>query len=298
MTAIAGMVLVLAWCEHSEDVAMAQVKGAQAQVAAAFESVRKGDMSHIGALVRHGDAVIPAATPFVTDGDPVIRREAVALLDAIDSVSAASAALPALADTSPDVAERAARLILRVVLRTGADKVAGLDVAPEPPPAQGVPGAARLLLLGFTREGEPMLRAALSERRLVKLTDGDAPVDAALPAAIALSLRGDASARQRVRERIANGPTASMEFLLQVVDMIDAPDLLQALATRTLADKDATASGLPASIEPRRRVADLAVETFIRRLKLPVDIDLHQARTYSEEEIAAVLKAVLAITPQ
>jgi hypothetical protein len=292
------MVLMLAPLERNEDIAMAQVTGVLPQVAAAFESVRKGDASRIGGLVHYGDAVIPAVTPFVTDGDPAVRREAVALLDAIDSASAASAALPALEDASLEVAERAARLILRIVLRMGADKIAGFDAAQTLSTAQGAPGAARLLLLGFTHGEESTLRTALSANRLVKLTDGDAPVDAALPAAVALSLRGDDDARERLAERIAGNSTASLKFLLQVIDMIDAPELLQALAHRTLADKAEIASGLPAGVEPRRRVADLAVETFIRRLKLHTDIAIHPTKRYSAEEIAAVRRAVLESTPQ
>jgi HEAT repeat protein len=293
-----GIVLTLMPFERNEEIAMAQAAGAPQQIAAAFESVRKGDASLIGGLVHYGDAVIPAVLPLVTDTDPAVRREAVALLDAINDASAAAAVTPALQDTSPEVAERAARLILRIVLRLGVDKIQGFDAARTLPAEHGSPGASRLLLLGFTHGGESALRTALSAKRLVKLTDADEPVPAALPAAIALSLRGDSKARAQLAERISGDSAASLIFMLQVVDMIYAPELLQALARRTLADDTAIASGLPAGIEPRRRVADLAVESFIRRLKLNTGIAIHPAASYSATDVAAVRDAVVRNTPQ
>src|SRR5262245_44233926 len=74
---------------------MADTSALLTEVAAVFDAVRGGDLSRVGKLVAHGDSIIPAVAPLLQDPNATVRREAVALLDAIDSKAAAQTALQA-----------------------------------------------------------------------------------------------------------------------------------------------------------------------------------------------------------
>jgi hypothetical protein len=299
--------LALASCKASEEVPVPQKPDIATEIQTAFAAVRTGDAGLVGALARHGDAIVPAVSLLVTDSNATVRREAVAVLGAVDTSLAATAALPALADVSPDVAERAARVVLQATLRNGPDVIPGLQAAMAAAAKNPVPGAAQLLLAGFNTGDTQMLEATLAQNaqasgpraRLVKLADSDAAVDAALPAALALSRRGHPAARQQLTDRLAGKPSpATLEFMLKVISMIDAPALLQALAGQSLGNQQEIADGLPAGIAPRRRICDLAVEAFTARLGLHTGIVLNPSSRYSRTDIETVRKAVLSATPQ
>src|SRR5262245_44517562 len=74
-----------------------------ADVTAVFEAVRNGDASRTGILVKYGDSVIPAIAPLLKDTSAGVRREAVAILDALDSKRSAAAAIAALNDTDSNI---------------------------------------------------------------------------------------------------------------------------------------------------------------------------------------------------
>ena len=277
---------------------MAQTSAIRAETTAAFDAVRAGDSSRVGMLVKYGDEIIPEVAPLLKDPNADVRLEAIALLDALDSKAAAQAAIPALGDSKSDIGSRAARLVYRSVMRSGPADFGNLGAALSIPQAQSQQDAAKLLLLGFSAAGEAVLRSALTGGPLVKLSEDGPAVRAALPAEIALSLRGARDARARLIERIQAGNEADLEFLLRVIGMIDAPEILHALADRTLGNEQPIGGGLPSGVTPRRRMTDLAVEEFIARLGLKTDIELKPVKRYSSAEIDRVRKAVSASMPQ
>ena len=277
---------------------MADTPAMRAATTAAFEAVRNGDASQTGKLVEYGDSIVPVIAPLLRDSNADVRLEAIALLDALDSEPAAQAAVTALNDSNPDIGSRAARLVFRSVIRHGADGFTRLGAALAAKPTDVQRDAAKLLLLGFTSEGEATLRSALGDGPLVKLSDDGPAVRATLPAEISLSLRGAKDAHARLIERIGAGNAAELEFLLRVVAMIDAPEILHALAERTLGNERAIGGGVPSGATPLRRMTDLAVEAFINRLRLDTGIETTAVKRYSPAEIERVRKAVLASVPQ
>ncbi len=276
---------------------MADTSSMRADVAAAFDAVRGGDSSRTGKLVKYGDKVIPAIAPLLKDADASVRLEAIAILDALDSKRSAEAAIGALNDTASNIGQRAARLVYRAVMRHGADDFPGLSAALTAPSAAPAPDAARLLLLAFAPGGEVTLRTAVGSGSLVKLSDGGPAVEAALPADIALSRLGVGDARSRLLDRIGTGNAADLEFLLVTIGMIDAPEILHALAALALGDGREVGGGMPAGVSPARRMTDNAVEAFITRLDLQTGIKTAPVKRYSPEEIDRVRKAVSASIP-
>ena len=193
---------------------MAQEGNVSAKVEAVFAAVARGDAGDTDALLALGDAIVPAVSGYLSSGDENVRTEAVALLAALQSEVAATALLPALADPSAAIRERAARAVLAQVLRAG--EFTGLDAAAAKGLAAGEPSAAALLLGAFSEGAEDILRRASTSTRLVKLANSDLPVPASLPAQVALSHLGDSSARSALNERIARGEVAELLFLLDV----------------------------------------------------------------------------------
>jgi len=278
-------------------IAMADTSAMQAAVTAVFEAVRAGDSSRVGTLVKYGDEVVPAVAPLLRDPNGTVRREAVALLDALDSKPAAQAAVRSIADPTSDIGSRAARLVFRSVMRHGAADIANLGSALAARPAQPR-DAATLLLLGFSTDGENTLRSALADSALVKLSDDGPAVRVALPAELSLSRRGARDARARLLDRIRAGDAPDLEFLLRAIGMIDAPEVLHALAARTLGDERAVGGGVPAGVTPPRRMTDLAVEAFVARLGLAIGIEMTPVKRYAPAEIDQVRKAISARMPQ
>jgi hypothetical protein len=277
---------------------MADTSALRNEVTTVFDAVRSGDSSRVGKLVSHGDGIIPAVAPFLQDPNAAVRREAIALLDALDSKAAALAAVRSLGDADADIARRAARLLFRSVMRHGPEGFTDLGAALMTRPGQVQQDAAKLLLLGFTDGGEAILRGALTNSPLVKLSDDGPAVRAALPADLSLSRRGAADARTRLLERINAGQAADLEFLLRSIGVIDAPSVLHALALRALGDERPIGGGVPSGAEPSRRMTDLAVEAFIARLGLKTGIETSPVKRYSSAQIETVRKAVSAGLPQ
>ena len=147
---------------------MADTSTMRADVAAAFTAVRGGDASRIGKLVRYGDSLIPAMAPLLKDADAGVRREAIAVLNALDSKGSAKAAIAALDDRDSDIGQRAARLVFRAVMRHGKDALPGLGAALSKPSSDAAPDAARLLLLGFAPSGKGKLKSAQDSTSLSK----------------------------------------------------------------------------------------------------------------------------------
>lgn len=269
------------------------------QVRSTFEAVREGDASGVGRLVRHGEALIPSIVPLLDDRNAKVRLEAVSLLDALDSKEAAQAAIAALDDEDSDIRTRAARLVFRAVMLHGPGEFPGLESAlATSEGGSPSPDAARLLLLAFAPGGEPVLESALDDDRLVKLSDDRPAVEAALAAEVALSRRGSGEARSRLLDRISAGETADLVFLLEAIAMIDAPEILHALAERTLSNEQEIGGAVPAGVSPGRRITDLAVEAFISRLDLRTGIETSAVKRYGPEEIEQVRSAIAGSIPR
>ena len=140
----------------------------------AVAAVARGDASDTDTLLALGDAIVPAVSGYLSSADENVRTQAVALLAALGTESAAKALLPSLADSSAAIRERAARGILAEVMKTG--KLAGLDSAVAKGLAAGEPGAAALLLGAFSEQSRGLLGQAVGSTRLVKLADASRPV--------------------------------------------------------------------------------------------------------------------------
>jgi hypothetical protein len=278
--------------------AMADNSALRAEAAKVLEAIRGGDLSQTQRLLDYGDAAASALKPFLADRNSDIRREALAVLAALDSKIAARTAVAALADTDPDIRERAARIVYQGVMRHGTSAFPELQTASIAKSAGSSPDAAKLLLLAFVPHSEAALREALGKHYLVKLTEGGPAVEASLPAEVALSRLGVSEARQRLQERIAAGTTAELHFLLDAIAMIDAPEILHTLASHTLGDKREIGGGLPSGASPMRRLTDLAVDAFITRLKLETGVATAPVKLYSPEEIGKVREGILAAIPQ
>ena len=122
-------------------------------------------------------------------------------------------------------------------------------------------------------------------------------MEAALAADVALSRLGENGARQRLLDRIGAAQAAELEFLLDVLGMIDAPEVLLALAAATLGNEREVGGGMPSGASPARRLTDNAVEAFIARLALNTGTETAPSKRYTPEEIERVRKAVAAGLP-
>ena len=274
---------------------MANQENAAAKVETVFAAIARGDASDTDTLLALGDAIVPAVSGYLSSADENVRTQAVALLAALGTGSAAKALLPTLADSSDAIRERAARGILAEVMKTG--KLAGLDSAVAKGLAAGEPGAAALLLGAFSEQSRGPLGQAVGSTRLVKLADGSRPVTAGLAAQVALSSIGDSSAGTALEKTIAGDDIDELIFLLDVLPLIDKPTLIHSLAAQTLDDERHVAGGVPAGAEPARRVADRAVDALVARLNLKVSFDPNEAGRYTAAQIAEVRKAVSASIP-
>lgn len=263
---------------------MSESESIEAEVSEAFVAVREGDLSLTGGLVQYGDRVAAHLAPLVNDKDKAVRGEVVVLLGALESETGAKAIVPFLSDPEDDIRERSAGAVYRFVAREGAvidfesQLLSGVE--------KGQPGAAALLLLGHCEGGEEALARHESDERLVRLAQGGPVVPAKLPATVALSLLGDGEARARLIAAIDDGELRTLRFLLDAITSLDSPEVLHALADKTLTDAREVHSGVPAGAVPARRLEDLAVEIFVDRLALRPRFEIETSRRYEDEEIA------------
>lgn len=167
---------------------------------------------------------------------------------------------------------------------------------------QGNDAAAALLLLGYF-PGESSLNTlqALNERA------GDAQTELAtwapvvpvhLPVAVSLSRLGDQAGRLMLLQTSAEGSLVEREFLLSVLRELDSPEVLHTLAAGTLGDTSEIGGGVPSGVQPQRRLCDLAVVSFVKRLNLPVSFTVNDRRQFTPAEIDAVRQAMAGSLPR
>jgi hypothetical protein len=133
--------------------------------------------------------------------------------------------------------------------------------------------------------------------KLAKLRPWTAAVPIPLVVDLALSRRGDAAARLALLEMVGEGSLEVDAFLLDVLREVDEPKVLQALK-KALDDEREVSGGVPSGAEPRRRLADQAVDSFVERLNLSVGFRRDSSRRYSSEEIAEVKSLIGSSIPQ
>lgn len=266
-------------------------------IAAAFEALRQGDASQTGALVRYGDEAIEAIARYLDDTDERVRTEAVAVLAAIGGSKSTIALVDVLDDKASAIQDKAAFAVLAHALQYGISDLPALSPKLVAGASVNKPNASALLLLGYVSDGDDVLQGALSETRLVKLNQAGIAVPANLPAGIALSRRGDDRARNWLEKKISNGDAATVDFLLDVLGVIDAPVLLVALASVSLADDRPWRGGIPSGGEPSLRVMDKAVGAFVQRLALETEFELSDLTRYSPEQIDMVRKLIFDSLP-
>lgn len=255
------------------------------RVRAAFQAVRDGDLGPASALQKAGPAVVPLLPPFLADPSEDVRRESVSLLAVVGGTAALPLLARALDDPSPEVRDRAA---LAIYQGYPPDQLAGVGTTLAAGVARGEPSAAALLLLSYFpgEKSERVLRGLPEGAPPVKLFPWSAPVAAVLPARVALARLGDAGMRRAVAAAAERGEQDELEFLLAALPEIEAPEVLRALVG-AFSDTREAGVVLPVS-DSGRRICDVAVNAFVRRLRLATSFGLSEVTPYEAEKIAEV----------
>ena len=273
-----------------------------AQVEAAFAAARQENYEPISQLAEQGAKVIPYLKTYLQDDNEMLRLQAVALLATATNPIAIPLLALALRDPLQDIRARAALALYErhdpLLLAERPEVGKALQVSID----QGNDAAAALLLLGyFPSESSLKTLRALNEKA------GDAQTELAtwapvvpvrLPVAVSLSRLGDRAGRLALLQTSAAGSLAEREFLLSVLREIDSPEVLHALAAGTLSDMREIGGGVPSGIQPQRRLCDLAVVSFVKRLNLPVNFTVNNQRQFLPAEIDAVRQAIAGSLPR
>lgn len=272
-----------------------------ARVRQAFESARGGDLQPSAQLAEAGLAVARHVAPYVKDPSEDVRRQAVAVLGAVGGKAALAPLLQALNDAAPDIQEMAAVAVYDRYSPRQVAAEAGAGAALRKAAREGSRSPAVPLLLAYFPGAAT--RAALAELRKrvepsqVRMRSWSLPVPGSLPVAVALSRLGDAEARKELLAAIDKGDQGEVEFLLGALREVDSPEVLHA-AARALEDTRPVDHRVPAGVEPRPRLCDVAAGAFITRLKLKVPFEVSSGAQYSPEQIELVRRAIRSAIPQ
>lgn len=272
-----------------------------AKVKAAFNAARRGDLQPSAELAGYGRAAAPLVAPYVGDPNEDVRRQAVAVLRAVGGKAALAPLVRALNDAAPDIRDMAAAAIY--------DGYPPKTVAAEPQAGEALRKAARggvsspavPLLLGYFPGADTV--AALAELRRrnpqeqVRMRSWSIPVPVSLPVAMALSRLGAGDGRKELLSAIQKGEQGELELMLEALRDVDAPEVLHAL-TQVLDDTRPVDNRVPAGVEPRPRLCDVAVGAFVTRLKLKVGLKVNPAVQYTPAQIDEVRRAVGGAIPQ
>lgn len=271
---------ILPWAIFAMAAAVAANVEPKAAVDEAFAKVRKGDLSSTGDLVKIGPAAVPHVAHYLTDANPKVRTEAVALLGAIGGTAACAALSSPLRDEAADLRDRAALAFYLKCPRGAVDctKLAsGMAMSDSP-------SAAAILLAGYCPAAREMLRRTRAGN--TKLDNHSPVVPVRLVAAVALLRHGDMAVATAKSPR----SQAEIEFLLEVLSDIQDPSwLLSSLDDRRSV---LAATGAPRGVVPVRRVCDKAAEAFAERFSIP--FETRPGKRYTPAEIASVRNGVRA----
>ncbi|UFI04137.1 hypothetical protein [Roseibium aggregatum] len=253
------------------------------------------------AVVEAGPAAVaPLAARLAAAKTTDEKSTLVDLLSAVGGADALAPVLPYISDADPDLRARASAAALKVVLANGppsgpvAEQLqTEVTAALEAPDAEG-----GVLLLGALAPGaEDALETHLSGTRLVKAQPQEPTAPAALAARLALSALGDDEARTSLLRQIPEAEPDSLVFMLKALPLIDAPEVLHALAATTLSSDAPVADGLPSGVEPAREVADIAVEAFVARLSLTPGFKVTPGSIYTADQRAEVERLITGSIP-
>lgn len=272
------------------------------QVKAAFAAARQENYELVSQLAEQGPALIPHLQPYLSDDNEMVRLQAVALLTTFTDPAAIPLLTQVLRDSSQDLRARAALALYErydpTELATHSAVGEGLRASIE----QGNDAAAAILLLGYyPGQGNQKALRTLRERAgegQTELATWSPVVPVSLPIAVSLSRLGDKAARSILLKTSTKGDVPERHFLLTVLRELDALEVLHALAAGTLGDASPIGGGVPSGVEPQRRLCDLAVTAFVKRLNLKVGFSVDEQRRYAPAEIDAVRQAIKNSLPQ
>jgi HEAT repeat protein len=280
---VTALLISLLGCANKTMADDTKPKGAsmQERVNQAFAALRRGDATASAELPTLGPAVLPAVARYLDDPSEDVRRQVVAISAAVKGDAAVSLLLKALGDTSSDIRERAA-----LGLYDGVSPAAFAGHKEAGPALRAAvkqgPTAAAVLLLGYVpgKETTQLLAPLEREEKVkVKLHAWDPVVSLALPALMAASRVGSRQAREALLSRLSAGPTEEVQFALLALPIVDAPEVIQSLAS-ALHDEHEISGGVPSGAAPRRRVCDLAVDSLVERLSLKPSFARNGAKRY------------------
>ncbi|HOW76671.1 MAG TPA: HEAT repeat domain-containing protein [Candidatus Competibacteraceae bacterium] len=273
-----------------------------AQVNTAFAAARQENYELISQLAEQGAQIIPYLKPYLQDDNEMVRQQAAALLTASNDPAAIPLLALALRDPLQDIRARAALALYEQHDPVQWAKRPEVGEALRASVDQGNDAAAALLLLGYF-PGEPTLKALKDLRKRA----GDAQTELAtwapvvpvnLAIAVSLSRLGDQAGRLMLLQTSAEGSLAEREFLLSVLRELDSPEVLHALAAGTLSDVSEIGGGVPSGVQPQRRLCDLAVVSFVKRLNLPVNFTVNDQRRFTPAEIDVVRQTIAGSLPR
>jgi hypothetical protein len=198
----------------------------------------------------------------------------------------------ALVDSSPDVRERTARAMFQCDRSlVGSDASVGGLLRESI--KQGNSAAAATLLLAYFPGDETIavLTGFSDDSAPVKLENWMTPVPATLAASVSLARLQYDSGKDQLLTAISRNSLEEQVFLLSVMSEIEDRDVIQSLATH-LSDQREVRYGVPSGATPRRRLCDMAVDSFVNRLDLEIDFRLTSAARYNDLQIDTVIAAV------
>jgi len=290
--------------QSGSQLAMAQNESqaeAKRQIDSAFEQARNGNLQAIAALAELPAASASLLRPYVHDESSALRREAISVLTALGGKEASPLLVEALSDPNAGNRERASSGLYFVY---DPQEIVALDHA-GPALRKAVRGhsvsATSVLLLRYFPGKET--RQVLEQTRdnpqagKTKLRSWSPVVPARLPALVSLSALGDTDSRNELLKLIDAADPAQLEFLFNAIREVDSPRVLHALK-QCLQNQTQISAGVPAGATPRRRICDLAVDAFVKRLNLKVSFELAEHQRYEDDEIKEVIDGINKTLPR
>lgn len=262
---------------------LASCAGAQPdKVDQAFSRARQGDYTALEALSSLGPSAAPAVARYLQDPEPVLRIEALGLLE---GYRACGELRSALTNSEAEVRERAAMAFFKACGRRPVDEQTA--DALQRSVREGNTSPVALLLLGESSRPEDvaLLREKLSATGMVKWSQDAQPVPESLVASLALWRSGDEEARTLVRTALEKPVPSTARFFLDALPFVDDPQLLGQI------------SGLlqdtrPVPGERRRRICDHAVTAFASRFALKLSFEPRDFGQFDEKQIEEVRQSV------
>jgi hypothetical protein len=248
-------------------------------------------------VIAVGGEAVPILIDRLKCGEPSKLADIIALLAAIGTPATIPPLLPLMADGSFDIRERSARAVYTTVIANGVPDttdfaeaiVASLD---------DKPGGAALLLAGFVPQARTALIAHVNDSHLVKLDNAGPAVPAGKVATMALALLGEPQALASFETSIPISSPDMLEFYLSAITLIVDPIVLSALAKATLENMTPISNNLPSGIVPPRRLADRAVEAFVKRLNLRPGFALDYTQRYSDQDFREIRQLIVKTIPR